>query len=40
MATRLTNPSAHAAYVGLNPISMRYFVWFTCTAYQAKRPQK
>ena len=40
IATRLTKPSAHAAYVGLKPISIRYLVWCTCTAYQAKRPPK
>ena len=35
MPNRLTRPSAHAATVGLNPISTRYLVWCTCTAYQA-----
>jgi hypothetical protein len=32
---RLTMPSAHAASIGETPISMRYLVWCTCTAYQA-----
>src|SRR4030095_10642186 len=37
---RLTSPSAQPACVGLNPTSTRYFVWWTCTAYQAKSPKK
>src|SRR5438034_6103284 len=40
MPARLTSPSAQAASVGLNPISTRYLVWWTWTAYQEKRPEK
>src|SRR4030081_438199 len=40
MATRLTEPRAPGAYAGLKPISIRYLVWCTCTAYQEKRPVK
>src|SRR2546426_9823360 len=32
-ATRVTSPSAHAARDATKPISSRYFVWCTCTAY-------
>ena len=39
-ATRLTKPNAQAGLLGSKPISIRYFVWWTCTAYQVKRPQK
>ena len=37
MPTTLTMPSAHAATIGVKPISIRYLVWCTCTAYQAKQ---
>ena len=40
MPARLTKPSAHAAWLGLKPISTRYFVWCTWTAYQAYRPDR
>ena len=35
-----TMPSDHAASIGLKPISTRYLVWWTCTAYQIQPPQK
>ena len=38
MPMKLTRPSAVAATAGAKPISMRYFVWCTCTAYQAISP--
>ena len=38
MPVKPTSPSAPAATAGEKPISIRYFVWCTCTAYQAKRP--
>jgi len=38
MPSRLTAPSAHTATAGLKPVSSRYLVWCTCTAYQTYKP--
>ena len=38
MPVKPTRPSAPAATAGAKPISTRYFVWCTWTAYHAKRP--
>src|SRR5712692_5345541 len=38
MPVKATRPSAYAATAGAKPISIRYFVWCTCTAYHAKSP--
>jgi hypothetical protein len=38
MPMKLTGPSGVAPTAGVKPISLRYFVWCTCTAYQAISP--
>ena len=40
MPVNPTKPSAQAATAGAKPISIKYLVWCTCTAYHAQSPPK